>query len=134
MGVESPPQPHNFVNFGLIWSCVGTFILTTAFNALGGSGAGVPDVFYATVGDISDVYQLFITPAGRDHKFFDIDFHSFLFLGVTFAIWTIIYLWLAVSLLLLVITLFLKTQDGRLDKHNLDLLKNITFISFQAVP
>ena len=79
MGVESPPQPHNFVNFGLIWSCVGTFILTTAFNALGGSGAGVPDVFYATVGDISDVYQLFITPAGRDHENFDIDFHSFLF-------------------------------------------------------
>jgi len=95
MGVESPPQPHNFVNFGLIWSCVGTFILTTAFNALGGSGAGVPDVFYATVGDISDKYQLFITPA-----------------GVTFAIWTIIYLWLAVSLLILVITLFLRTRDG----------------------
>eukprot|EP00091_Calanus_sinicus_P021429 TRINITY_DN6350_c0_g1_i3.p1 TRINITY_DN6350_c0_g1~~TRINITY_DN6350_c0_g1_i3.p1 ORF type:complete len:256 (+),score=54.57 TRINITY_DN6350_c0_g1_i3:169-936(+) len=96
MGVESLPQPHKFVNFGLIWSCVGTFILTTAFNALGGSGAGVPDIFYATVGDISDKYQLFITPA-----------------GVTFAIWTIIYLWLAVSLLLLVITLFLNTQDGR---------------------
>jgi len=96
MGVESPP-PHNFINLGLILSCVGTFILTAAFNGLAGSGAGVPDVFYSTVGDISDKYQLFITPA-----------------GVTFAIWSIIYLWLAVSLLVLVITLFIKTHDGRL--------------------
>jgi len=96
MGVESPP-PHNFINLGLILSCVGTFILTAAFNGLAGSGAGVPDVFYSTVGDISDKYQLFITPA-----------------GVTFAIWSLIYLWLAVSLLVLVITLFIKTNDGRL--------------------
>lgn len=96
MGVESPP-PHNFINLGLILSCVGTFILTAAFNGLAGSGAGVPDVFYSTVGDISDKYQLFITPA-----------------GVTFAIWSLIYLWLAVSLLVLVITLFIKTHDGRL--------------------
>lgn len=96
MGVESPP-PHNFINLGLILSCVGTFILTAAFNGLAGSGAGVPDVFYSTVGDISDKYQLFITPA-----------------GVTFAIWSLIYLWLAVSLLVLVITLFIQTNDGRL--------------------
>jgi len=96
MGVESPP-PHNFINLGLILSCVGTFILTAAFNGLAGSGAGVPDVFYSTVGDISDKYQLFITPA-----------------GVTFAIWSLIYLWLAVSLLVLVITLFINTNDGRL--------------------
>jgi len=96
MGVESSP-PHNFINLGLILSCVGTFILTAAFNGLAGSGAGVPDVFYSTVGDISDKYQLFITPA-----------------GVTFAIWSLIYLWLAVSLLVLVITLFIKTHDGRL--------------------
>jgi len=96
MGVESSP-PHNFINLGLILSCVGTFILTAAFNGLAGSGAGVPDVFYSTVGDISDKYQLFITPA-----------------GVTFAIWSLIYLWLAVSLLVLVITLFINTNDGRL--------------------
>ena len=54
------------MNLSLILSCVGTFILTTAFNALGGTGVGVPDVFYATVGDISDKYELFITPAGRE--------------------------------------------------------------------
>jgi len=97
MGNDLPPPPHNLVNIGFILSCVGTFILTTAFNALGGSGAGVPDVFYATVGDISDKYELFITPA-----------------GFTFSIWSIIYLWLAVSLLLLIITIFINTESGRL--------------------
>jgi len=56
----------------------------------------VPDVFYSTVGDISDKYELYITPA-----------------GFTFSIWSIIYLWLSVSLLALVISIFAKTKDGR---------------------
>jgi len=97
MGNDIPPTPHNWVNIALILTCFGTFILTTAFNALGGSGAGVPDVFYATVGDISDKYQSIITPA-----------------GFTFAIWSLIYLWLAVSLVVLIITIFINTQFGRL--------------------
>ena len=63
MGVEQPP-PHKTVNIVCIVCSVATFILTTAFNALAGSGAGVPDVFYSTVGDISDKYELYITPAG----------------------------------------------------------------------
>jgi len=95
MGVETV-SPHNIVNLSLIFSCVGTFILTTAFNALAGSGAGVPSIFYATVGDISDKYELFITPA-----------------GFTFSIWSVIYLWLAISLLLLVISIFVTSSDGR---------------------
>jgi len=97
MGVESAPPPHKNLNLALILSCVVTFIITTAFNALAGSGAGVGSVFYSTVGDISDKYQLFITPA-----------------GFTFSIWSVIYLWLALSLLALVISLFVKTKDGRL--------------------
>ena len=63
MGIELSP-PHKIVNIVCIVCSVATFILTTAFNALAGSGAGVPAVFYSTVGDISDKYQLFITPAG----------------------------------------------------------------------
>eukprot|EP00092_Neocalanus_flemingeri_P040904 GFUD01044535.1.p1 GENE.GFUD01044535.1~~GFUD01044535.1.p1 ORF type:complete len:320 (+),score=89.94 GFUD01044535.1:375-1334(+) len=94
---DIPPPPHNWVNVGLILASVGTFLLTTAFNALAGSGAGVPGVFYSTVGNISDKYQLFITPA-----------------GFTFSIWSIIYLWLAVSLGILVVTIFRKTEFGRL--------------------
>ena len=64
MGGDIPLPPHNWVNVVLILSSVGTFVLMTVFNALGGSGAGVPGIFYATVGDISDKYDLFITPAG----------------------------------------------------------------------
>ena len=33
--------------------------------------------------------------------------------GFTFSIWSIIYLWLSVSLLALVISIFAKTKDGR---------------------
>jgi len=95
MGVELSP-PHKTNNIVCIVCSVATFILTAAFNALAGSGAGVPDVFYSTVGDISDKYELYITPA-----------------GFTFSIWSIIYLWLSVSLLALVISIFVKTQDGR---------------------
>ena len=63
-GGDIPPPPHSRLNIGLILSCVFTFLITTVFNALAGSGAGVGSVFYSTVGNISDKYQLYITPAG----------------------------------------------------------------------
>ena len=66
-GGDIPPPPHSPLNIGLILSCVFTFIITTIFNALAGSGGGVGSVFYATVGDISDKFELFITPAGETH-------------------------------------------------------------------
>jgi hypothetical protein len=58
------------LNAGLIVTSLVTFIITAAINGLAGSGAGVPDIFYSTVGNISDKYQLYITPAGwfRDCK------------------------------------------------------------------
>ena len=65
MGGDIPHPPHNLVNVVLIVASVGTFVLTTVFNALAGSGAGVPAVFYATVTIISAKYELFITPAGK---------------------------------------------------------------------
>lgn len=89
-------QSHNWLNAGLIILGLFSFILTTAFNALAGSGAGVPDVFYSTVGDISDLYELYITPA-----------------GFTFTIWTVIYLWLAISLVMFFVTIFLTNSRGR---------------------
>jgi len=98
MGNDLPPHPHNPVNIVFILSCVGCFILTIVFNALGGSGAGSPDLFYnVSIGDISDKYQVFIVPA-----------------GFTFAIWSIIYLWLAASLIILTVTIFINTEHGRL--------------------
>ena len=71
MGVDDikPPAPHKTLNKVLIISNVVTFIITTTFNALAGSGAGVDWLFYATVGDISDKYDLFITPAGQRLQF-----------------------------------------------------------------
>ena len=68
MGREIPLPPHNWVNVVLILSSVATFVLTTVFNALAGSGAGVPGVFYATVTIISAKYELFITPAGKEYE------------------------------------------------------------------
>ena len=95
---ELPAPSHSPLNIGLILLTVLTFVITAAFNALAGSGAvaGEGNVFESTVGDISDVYQLYITPA-----------------GFTFTIWSIIYLWIAFSLLIFVITIFIKTDFGR---------------------
>ena len=66
-GGDIPPPPHSRLNIGLILSCVFTFIITTIFNALAGSGGGVGSVFYATVGGISRKFELFITPASNKH-------------------------------------------------------------------
>ena len=37
----------------------------------------------------------------------------YLYLGFTFSIWSLIYLWLALSLLYFVVTIFIKTDFGR---------------------
>ena len=87
---------HSPLNIALIVSNVVTFIITAAFNAVAGSGSGVGSLFQSTVGDISDKYQLYITPA-----------------GFTFSIWSIIYLWIAFSLLFFVVTIFIRTDFGR---------------------
>ena len=93
---DLPPPPHSPLNVGLIVATVLTFTLMAVFNALAGSGAGVGSVFLSTVGDISDKYELFITPA-----------------GFTFSIWSLIFLWLALSVTFFVVTIFIKTDFGR---------------------
>merc|ERR1712106_76084 len=92
MGGDIPLPPHNCVNACLIVASAVIFVITAAGNALAGKVSGLP-----SVGDISDKYQVFIVPA-----------------GFTFAIWAIIYLWLAVSLVLFIVTIFRKTEHGRL--------------------
>ena len=94
--MQNPARSHNLVNISLIVSAFATFSLAILFNGLGGSGAGVPGIFTNTVGDISDIFQLFITPA-----------------GFAFSIWTVIYAWLALSLVIFIITIFLQIQQGR---------------------
>jgi len=94
-GSEYPPHPDvptiAFIGCGLF-----TFIVTAAFNGLAGSGAGIPSIFYSTVGDISDKFELLITPA-----------------GFTFSIWSIIYLWLAASLVFFIASIFISNPAGR---------------------
>ena len=93
---DIPPPPHSPLNITLILMTVATFILTAIFNALAGSGAGVGSIFESTVGNISDKYDLYITPA-----------------GFTFSIWSVIYLWIALMLLFFIISIFVKTDFGR---------------------
>ena len=69
MGGDLPPPPHSRLNVGLILATAASFLLMIIFNALAGSGAGVGSVFISTVGNISDKYQLYITPAGKNREY-----------------------------------------------------------------
>lgn len=85
---------HDPVTIVLILTGLVTFVLTAVFNALAGSGAGVPKIFHYTTGEMSDKYEIFITPA-----------------GFTFSIWSVIYLWIAASLLIFVATIFISNKS-----------------------
>ena len=85
MGGDLPTPPHSRLNLGLILATAASFLLMIIFNGLSdfliGSGAGVGSVFIATVGNISDKYQLYITPAGKNQQYeaydlFDIRLNS----------------------------------------------------------
>jgi len=97
---DIPISDHSPLNIILILSTLVTFIITAIFNALAGSGAALGSIFLSSVGNISDVYQMDITPA-----------------GFTFSIWSVIYLWIAFSLLFFIITIFIKTDFGRLELY-----------------
>ena len=58
------PETNSTLSIFFIFTAFGSYVLTLIFNGLSGSGAGVPDIFLYTVGDISDMFELFITPAG----------------------------------------------------------------------
>eukprot|EP00088_Acartia_fossae_P001246 TRINITY_DN10468_c0_g1_i2.p1 TRINITY_DN10468_c0_g1~~TRINITY_DN10468_c0_g1_i2.p1 ORF type:complete len:329 (-),score=59.10 TRINITY_DN10468_c0_g1_i2:273-1259(-) len=91
------------------------YVIAVIFNALAGSNA-VEGLFQATVGDLSDKYDLPITPA-----------------GFTFSIWSLIYIWLTVSLVIFLVTLFIRNQYGRLylnPPFMNPLLNTVMFINF----
>jgi len=70
------------------------------FNVLNASGLAVPGIFHNTIGNISAIYELDITPA-----------------GYTFAIWGIIFTWLALAMIALVASLFFYNNQGKLYMH-----------------
>ena len=100
--------PHKKVNIILILLASSLYVLTLVFNGLSGSGVGVPSLFLYTVGQISDMFELFITPA-----------------GFAFTIWTVIYAWLSLSLLFFIISIFINTDSGRFVL--MITLKNVVF-------
>jgi len=90
-----PLHDYDPATIALILCGLLTFVLTAIFNALAGSGAGVPSIFHYRTGEMSDRYEIFITPA-----------------GFTFSIWSVIYLWIAASLIIFVVTIYLR-KSGR---------------------
>jgi len=109
-------QTHDKTSILLLALSGVMFIIMAVFNALAGSGAAVPEIFLSTVGNMSDKYDTMITPA-----------------GFTFSIWSIIYLWLALSLVLLVVTLFLNNSMGMVylnPPFATPLVSGITIINF----
>ena len=91
-----PKDSHNFVNAGLIFLTVLTYILMITFNAIHGSGATDIGIFLSNQKNVSDKYELLITPA-----------------GFTFSIWGVIFATMAASLLMLVISIFVSNEKGR---------------------
>jgi len=91
----APDQNHKVLNLLGIVGIAVAFVTSVIFNALAGSGSS--DIFVSTVGNLSDKYDLSITPA-----------------GFTFTIWSIIYIWLAVAIGFFIYTLFSGSDEGKL--------------------
>jgi len=114
-GLVTGKMKHNVASLSLILISVLMFMTVAAFNALAGSGSA-PDIFESTVGNNSDKFDLYITPA-----------------GLTFSIWGVIYFWLAASLLILVISIFLTNSGGRVylsPPFATPLVSGITILNF----
>ena len=95
--MENGYQDHELITASLILISVISFILVSTFNALSESlAAGRGGIFRYRVSQVSDKYELFITPA-----------------HFTFAIWGIIYLFLAVSLIIFASSIFMNNEDGK---------------------
>merc|ERR1711997_559638 len=73
-----------------------SLVLMLAFNALAGANAA-PSIFVGSVSDSSNKYETSITPAGW-----------------AFIIWTPIFIWLAVNLIIINTVFFLKRSGGKL--------------------
>jgi len=86
---------HDVTSAVLIFVTLATYIIMINFNYLNGSGAS--DLFASTVGELSGKYVNPIGPA-----------------GFTFSIWPLIYTWLAATLGVLVVTIFLTNDMGRI--------------------
>ncbi|XP_033725742.1 uncharacterized protein LOC117315586 [Pecten maximus] len=86
---------HSQLRVFLIIMTLIVYIVMVVFNSLAGSVGQKIGLFKNTTGDISDVYNLQITPAGW-----------------TFSIWGVIYAWQALWLIYALTTICRKTKSG----------------------
>jgi len=85
-------ENHDLFQLSGIIGIVVTYVLVVIFNTVNGIGGS--GIFYNTIGGLSDKYPLDITPSGW-----------------AFSIWGIIYLWLGISIVFIVFTIFKKDSD-----------------------
>ncbi|XP_059081308.1 uncharacterized protein LOC131879111 isoform X1 [Tigriopus californicus] len=88
---------HKTFNILGIFALVIIFAVTTVFNALAGSLGGKIALFNNSVGNLSDRYETWITPAGW-----------------TFSIWSLIYAWLAIMLAFYILSICISNSFGKL--------------------
>jgi len=86
---------HCYWRMSLILLSFVSFLIVCVFNAL--SSVGYSGLFNSTQANVSDKYDLEITPAGW-----------------TFSVWGLIYAWQAAFMIYALITLCIKTSDGYL--------------------
>lgn len=107
--VEKTSKNYNTALFVLTIVNVVVYVIMIFFNIAAGQPIGI---FKSTTGDISDGFEVSITPA-----------------GATFSTWGVIYTWLSLFLVFNVVLLFLKDSDNNRLYHE-PLVLSIIFHSF----
>jgi len=87
---------HKPLNMVAIIGMFVIFLIVATFNGLAGSGAGISlGIFNNNVGNLSDMYHVDITPSGW-----------------AFSIWSLIYIWLTVTFIWYIVTIFISNSYG----------------------
>ena len=89
----SSGKGHKFINIFCILLLIVIYLVTVLFNGL--SGSGNSDLFNSNIGNLSDKYELDISPA-----------------GFTFSIWSIIYTGIALTFIFYGFTILTKRKPG----------------------
>eukprot|EP00094_Tigriopus_californicus_P004041 TCALIF_03892-PA protein Name:"Protein of unknown function" AED:0.25 eAED:0.31 QI:0/0/0/0.6/1/1/5/0/298 len=89
-------QGHSWFAISGILALLLAFILTLLINGLAGSVGKESGLVEYAVGELSDIYDTYMTPAGW-----------------AFAIWSLIYIWMAVLLIFYIVTIFQSNDFGK---------------------
>lgn len=89
-------QGHSWFVISGFLALLVAFIITLLINGLAGSVGKESGLVEYAVGELSDIYFTYITPAGW-----------------AFAIWSLIYIWLAILLIFYIVTIFKSNDFGK---------------------